>query len=224
MPIDKWGTKLQKHNTLETVILIVILSGIVLSRSSEAMAYDYVVRPKDTLSEITLMFTGTHDYDKIAQQNRISNPNLIYPGDIITLPSTRPLETLRIYLDAIYNSEEMKAYELLSTTTRSNMSFHDFKNALDKITFYNLDAMRICADFIANGNHILQIKILLAEDPASWGFNLIREKYRWYILLFDLNPTNPQDDGFVEWRCDGFYEPSGDTAVAGEESLRPAWY
>jgi hypothetical protein len=147
------------------------------------------------------MFTGTHEYETIAQQNRISNPNLIYPGDHITLPSSRPIETLRGYLSAIYKSEAIEAYKLLSTNTRSNISFDEFKNALDEITFYNLDTISICADFIVNENHILQLKILLNEDPASWGFSLIREKYRWYILLFDLNPTNPQDDGFTKWEC-----------------------
>jgi hypothetical protein len=192
---------------LKKLILIIIFFGIVLCYFSETRAYDYIVKPEDTLSEITLMFTGTHDYDKIAQQNRISNPDLIYPGDIIRLSSSRPIETLRNYLDAIYKSKETKAYKLLSINTRSNISYDEFKNALDKITFYNLDSMRICSDFIENKNHILQIKIWLAQDPASWGFNLIREKYKWYIVLFDLNPTNPQDDGFVEWRCNGPYKP-----------------
>jgi hypothetical protein len=114
------------------------------------------------------MFTGIHDYRKIARQNRISNPDLIYPGDIIRLPSSRPIETLRNYLSAIYESEEMKAYKLLSANTRLNISYDEFNKALDKITFYNLDSMRICADFIDNENHILQIKIWLAQDPASW--------------------------------------------------------
>ena len=196
---------------MQKLALIITFSAIVLCCFSETRAYDYIVRPEDTLSEITLMFTGTYDYDKIAQQNRISKPDLIYPGDIIRLPSTRPIETLRNYLDAIYKSEEMKAYKLLSTNTRSNISYDEFKKALDKITFYNLDSMRICADFIENKNHILQIKILLAEDPASWGFNLIREKYKWYILLFDLNPTNPQDDGFIEWKCNGPHKPHTET-------------
>ena len=201
------------------IFLIITFSGIVLCCSSETRAYDYMVRPKDTLSEITLMFTGTHDYRKIAQQNRISNPDLIYPGDIIRLPSSRPIETLRNYLAAIYKSEEMKAYKLLSTNTRSNISYDEFNKALDKITFYNLDSMRICADFIEHENHILQIKIWLAQDPASWGFNLIREKYKWYILLFDLNPTNPQDDGFIEWKCNGSYKPHKDTTVTQNEPI-----
>ena len=147
------------------------------------------------------MFTGTHDYEKIAQQNRISNPNLIYPGDQITLPSSRPTETLRSYLSAIYKSKAIEAYKLLSTNTRINIPLNEFKKALGKVTFYNLDTISICADFIVNESHILQLKILLNEDPASWGFSLIREKYRWHIVLFDLNPTNPQDDGFIKWKC-----------------------
>jgi hypothetical protein len=183
--------------------LIIAFFGTELCCSVETWAYEYIVKPKDTLSEITLMFTGTHDYHKIAQQNRISNPDVIYPGDIIRLPSSRPNRTLRNYLNAIYKSDEMKAYQLLSANTRSKIAYDDFKKALDKITFYNLDTMRICADFVENGYHVIQIKILLAEDPASWGFSLIRQKYKWYILLFDLNPTNPQDDGFIEWKCNG---------------------
>lgn len=190
---------MQKLNLI--IVFSIIFYGTVICCSSEIRAYDYVVRSEDTLSEITLMFTGTHEYEKIAQKNRISNPNLIYPGDLITLPSSRPTETLRDYLSAIYKSEAIEAYKLLSTNTRLNISFDEFKKALNEITFYNLDTIFICADFIVNENHILQLKILLNEDPASWGFSLIREKYRWYILLFDLNPTNPQDDGFIKWKC-----------------------
>jgi len=190
---------------LQKLYLIIVSSiffyGTLTCCSSEIKAYDYVVKPGDTLSEITLMFTGTHDYEKIARENRISNPDLIFPGNLLTLPPSRPIETLRAYLHAIYKSEAIEAYKLLATQTRLNISFDEFKKALDATTFYNLDSIFICADFILNNNHILQLKILLNEDPASWGFNLIREKYKWYILLFDLNPTNPQDDGFVEWKC-----------------------
>ena len=178
-----------------------MLYGTAFCCFSEVKAYDVVVRSGDTLSEITLMYTGTHDYEKIARQNRIPDPHLIYPGSLITLPSSRPIQTLKGYLDAIYNSKAIEAYKLLSANTRLTISFDKFTKALDEITFYNLDTIFICADFFVNQNHILQLKIRLNEDPASWGFSLIREKYKWYILLFDLNPTNPQDDGFVEWKC-----------------------
>ena len=98
------------------------------------------------------MYTGTHDYEKIAKQNRISNPNLIYPGDLITLPSSRPTETLRSYLSTIYKFKATEAYKLLSTNTRLNIPLNEFKKALGKITFYNLDTISICADFIENGD------------------------------------------------------------------------
>ena len=184
-----------------TIVLSIILIGTATCCPPEVKAYDYIVRPGDTLSEITLAYTGTHGYEKIAQQNRISNPDLIYPGDRLTLPSSRPIKTLRDYLNAIYKSKAIEAYNLLSSNTRFNISLDEFKKALDEITFYDLDTTAICADFIVNEHHILQLKIRLNEDPASWGFSLIREKYKWYILLFDLNPTNPQDDGFIEWKC-----------------------
>jgi len=45
--------------------------------------YSYLVRKGDTLSEITLMFSGSHDYFKVAESNDISNPDLIFPGDMV---------------------------------------------------------------------------------------------------------------------------------------------
>ena len=175
--------------------------GYVNSYASDNGIYTYFVRSGDTLSEITLMFTGNFDYHKIARVNNISNPDLIYPGDKIALPSSRPSKTLKNYLKAIYDSKELEAYKLLSTDTRSKFSFDEFNKSLSKLTFYDLNSLNVCADFIENGSHILQIKLYLEEDPASWGFNLIREKYKWYVLLFNLTSTYPQDNGFLEWKC-----------------------
>lgn len=160
------------------------------------------MRSGDTLSEITLMFTGNLDYHKTAQENGIVNPDLIYPGDRITMLPARPVETLKQYLTAIYQQKADKAYRLLASDSREKIYFEDFKNALDVKTFFYLDSMRVCSDFFSDGHHILQIKLFLLQDPASWGFNLIREKYKWFVLLFDLNPTFPQDSGFVEWQCE----------------------
>ena len=147
------------------------------------------------------MFTGNLDYYKTARENAIQNPDLIYPGDKITLSSARPLETLKNYLSAIYLSKAGKAYKLLSAYSRNKFTDDEFKSSLDVVTFFDLDSMHVCADFIVKGQHILQIKIYLLEDPASWGFNLVREKYKWFIMLFDLNPTFPQDNGFIDWKC-----------------------
>ncbi len=180
---------------------LLVLYGGMSCHASDHEGYNYIVRPGDTLSEITLMYAGSHDYFKIAQANDISNPDLIFPGDKITVPLSRPVGTLREYLRAIYGSKELEAYKLLSTDTRSKFAFEEFENSIKEMTFYDLNSMSVCGNFIDKGNHILQVKVYLKEEPASWGFNLIREKYKWYVLLFDLNPTFPRYNGFLEWKC-----------------------
>ncbi|MFO7560636.1 MAG: LysM peptidoglycan-binding domain-containing protein [Desulfobacterales bacterium] len=166
-------------------------------------AYVYTVRSGDTLSEITLSYTGNLNYFRVAESNNISNPDLIYPDDTIILSAVKPVATLQKYLHAIYNSHPREAYDLLSTETRRKYSFLQFKRSVHPMTVYDLDSIIICSDFLLHRQHILQLKIFLLEDAASWGFNLVREKYKWYILLFDLNPTAPRDNGYIEWRCNG---------------------
>jgi len=193
--------------TLKRSLFYISLLSIIFVGNGNSYAYDvrsytYSVKPGDTLSEITLMFTGNLKYGKVARINNISNPDLIYPNDRITLSCDRPLETLRKYLEAIYNFNEKISYELLATATRNKYSFSEFKSALQEITFFDIYSISACADFITNNMHILQLKIYLEEDPASWGFSLVRGKYKWYILLFDLNPIFPRDNGYIEWKCD----------------------
>jgi hypothetical protein len=183
------------------IICILILSGNPFRCRAAQTLIEYHVRSGDTLSEITLMFAGNHDYGKTALENGIQNPDLIYPGDTITLSPARPLGTLKTYLDAIYQSEPDRAYPLLSRYSRSHITYDQFAASLYELTFFNLDSMVVCAEFMSNGQHFLQIRLNLLEDPASWGFNLVREKYKWYIMLFDLNPTFPHDSDFIDWRC-----------------------
>jgi hypothetical protein len=163
--------------------------------------YTYSVRPGDTLSEITLIFTGNLNYYRIARDNNIQNPDLIFPGDKITLSCARPLHTLRTYLEAIYDHESRTAYNLLSRDTREKFTFEEFKDSLGTTTFYDLNSLDVCADFIKEYKHILQIKAFLYQDPASWGFNLVRERYKWQIFLSSLNPTFPLDNETIGWKC-----------------------
>lgn len=46
-------------------------------------AVDYVVKSGDTLSGIAILYGTT--YQKIASDNGISNPNLIYPGQVLKI-------------------------------------------------------------------------------------------------------------------------------------------
>lgn len=180
-----------------------IMSASMCCFAMDYHTYVYTVRSGDTLSEITLSYSGNLNYFRVAESNSISNPDLIYPDDTIILSAAKPVATLQKYLHAIYNSHPREAYDLLSTETRRKYSFLQFKRSAHPMTVYDLDSIIICSDFLLHRQHILQLKIFLLEDAASWGFNLVREKYKWYILLFDLNPTAPRDNGYIEWRCNG---------------------
>ncbi|MBW2593619.1 MAG: LysM peptidoglycan-binding domain-containing protein [Deltaproteobacteria bacterium] len=170
--------------------------------SIECLAdYTYIVKKGDTLSEITLMFSGSHEYQRIAKLNNISNPDLIFPGDKVTLSQKRPNRALREYLGSIYFKNYKYAYSLLSSETNSWYSYNDFIKSFEITTYYDLSSIIICSDFQFNGKHFLQMEINHYEDPAKWGFILIRQKYNWYLLLFDKNPTHPMSNGYLEWKC-----------------------
>jgi len=65
-------------------IIIIVLFLIVFPQSAytaENQTYTYKVRKGDTLSEITLIFTGTLNYMKIAKANRINNPDFLQSID-----------------------------------------------------------------------------------------------------------------------------------------------
>ena len=48
---------------------------------------EYVVKPGDTLYNISIIFYGSSEYyNRIAEFNGIDDPNLIKPGDVIKLP------------------------------------------------------------------------------------------------------------------------------------------
>jgi LysM repeat protein len=48
----------------------------------------YIVQPHDTLSRIARQYNAS--YREIAIENRITNPDLIYPGERLKLQKTRP--------------------------------------------------------------------------------------------------------------------------------------
>ena len=149
-----------------------------------------------------LMFTGNLNYFKVAKENNIANPDLIYPGNKVSLSSSRPINRLRKYLSSIYDSKLNIAYKLLSRDTHAKFSYDEFKKSINDITYYDLFSLTVCSDFYLNRYHVLQIKAQLAEDPASWGFNLILEKCNWNIVLYELYPTAPRDDVFIIWKCE----------------------
>ena len=188
---------------IKLITLCLLLFLIFLSRPCMAeQEYTYVVRKGDTLSEITLMFSGSHDYFKVAKFNNISNPDIIFPGDMISINQKRPIKSLSKYLESIYSDDLKAAYAALSSLTTLWYSYEDFIKSFDSKIDYELSTIKICADFYVDGRHYLQMEIWHYEDPAQWGFTLVREKYKWYLVLFDKNPMHPISNGYLEWKCD----------------------
>ncbi len=60
---------------------------MVLSSASVAMAGQYVVQKGDCLSKIAPTFNTT--WRELAETNKLSNPNLIFPGQVLQVPGTQ---------------------------------------------------------------------------------------------------------------------------------------
>ena len=147
------------------------------------------------------MFVGNHDFGKVAQNNSIRNPDLIYPGNKIGLNPLRPVNTLSTYLDDVYSEDFESAYNLLSSQTKKWYSYSDFNIPIETRPEYDLETIEICSEFVYEGKQYLQLKIHLFDDPATWGFTLVREKYKWYLVYFDKHPLQPYINGKFQWRC-----------------------
>jgi len=154
--------------------------------------YTYKVRSGDTLSGITLMFAGTLNYMKVAKANKIVTPDLILLGKKIRLSAENPISLIDQYLEAIHENESAKAYERLSNYTKANLPPAEFERLIQERTSFDMNSFEVISDSLWNKHLVLFIRAQLEGDPASWGFNLIREKGKWRVLLLDHNPTFPQ--------------------------------
>ena len=64
----------------------------------EVVTQNYIVKEGDTLGEIAKRFYGNPDYYvALAKYNKIENPALIFPGQIITIPQRLPLDNTLCY-------------------------------------------------------------------------------------------------------------------------------
>lgn len=79
---------LRKLTVFILVALLVILSiGVVFADSS------YVVKSGDVLWKIAAKYNTT--YQKLAEYNKISNPNLIFPNQVIKIPGEKKTEPVK---------------------------------------------------------------------------------------------------------------------------------
>ena len=175
---------------------------ILLLYSSAYADYTYIVRKGDTLSEIVFLFSGSLNYYPVAERNKIANPDLIHPNDKIILSPDKPINRLRSYLKNIYDSQYKSAYLHLSSQTRERFTYEGFVKNTQPEVDYDLFSISICADFYYKKEHYCQLSIFHYEDPAKWGFDLVRKKYQWFVVLNDLNPTHPAVDESLGCRCE----------------------
>lgn len=85
---SKYGTTYQKlatYNGITNPHLIYVGQKIKIPSGGNSVAYSvYTVKKGDTLAEIAELYKTT--YQKLAEYNKIENPNLIYPGQQIKIP------------------------------------------------------------------------------------------------------------------------------------------
>lgn len=90
----------------------------------------YTVKPGDTLSSIARKF-NLLTYRQILPINRdISNPNHIYPGQVINIPKSRPLTTYIVRPgDTLTN--------ILYHYNKEHIEIYGFPVMLDEVLAYN---------------------------------------------------------------------------------------
>ena len=143
------------------------------------------------LSKISLVFMEKPNFTEIAKKNNITNPDLIYAGEVIEVVPSRPISILKQYFTLIYNFKFVEAYNMLSSETQNMYSLEDFEKANNEMTFYDLSSLKVVNDFIITGKRTLCINAQIEEDPASWAFTLVWESNNWRVVLDNLRPTFP---------------------------------
>ncbi len=95
-----------KSGYLLAIIGLLLLAGKTYATQTLPPTTSYVVRSGDTISSIALAFHSTTA--QLSQINRLTNPDLIYPGEMIEVPTTTPdlpigakamISTLTAYTD-----------------------------------------------------------------------------------------------------------------------------
>ena len=75
---------------MHKLVVVVFLTSMLLGLAGTAFAdTQYVVQPKDTLFRIALRFHTT--VGALVRANHLANPNRIFAGQVLTIPSGKPL-------------------------------------------------------------------------------------------------------------------------------------
>ncbi len=111
-----------------------IATSLILSQLSQnALAYEYVVKKRDTLSKISNKAYNTTKYAQaLANYNNIKDPNYIITGQLLEIPDIKVIKQYQdIVKDQIYI---VKKNDTLSKITKE---FYGTNEYIDKLAIYN---------------------------------------------------------------------------------------
>ena len=84
-----------KRKFISKLAAVAMASIMILGSTATAMAGEYVVKEGDWLSKIAPKYNTT--WEKLAETNKIANPDLIFPGQKLQVPDAVELTNLSIY-------------------------------------------------------------------------------------------------------------------------------
>jgi LysM repeat protein len=172
-----WGYKFERGENMKRITLTILLVMILLLAAFPAAAQattstTYTVQSGDTLRKIATRFNTT--WEEIARLNNITNPNLIYVGQVLTVQqvTTHPTE----------NYVVQRGDTLYSIARRYNMTVTELA-ALNKIT--DVNKLEV--------GQVLVVKSVVAA-PATYtvqsGDTLYRIALRFNKNVYDLAELN----------------------------------
>jgi len=99
----------------------------------------------------------------------------------------RAARAVASYLQAIYQSDCRRAYELLSTASRQKHSYGSFEAACRQgATDFELSSPKM-----ERKNGGLAVTLSLAEEPATHSFLTVQENGEWKVVYLSGRPTFP---------------------------------
>lgn len=120
---------------------------------------------------------------KNSQPTPTVTPRVAAPVDL----SSQAVKTVTDYLTALTDHQYASAYMLLSRDSQSKHSRADFEqHGKQEMPLYDLKT----AKATVTGDQALVV-VQLLEDPATHGFNLVREDENWKIVYWGGVPGVP---------------------------------
>jgi LysM repeat protein len=157
--------------------------------STKVSTTDYTVALGDTLSKIAKV-QGIKLADLIAANKQIKNPNRIYPGDIITIPSTNSV-TITPKPEIERGHPTMKDDPRIVTPTPSKVNTPKKKKTFSKYEIANTESAGECFDFFkGKGLNDIQCAAFVGNFYEESKFNTKAHN----------EPENAR--GIVQWRLD----------------------